>query len=44
MYEYACRDDNYDMVNLLIGARSREATEKRQIWTETPDGTRRMGG
>ena len=25
MYEYACHDDNYDMVNLLIGARSREA-------------------
>ena len=28
MYEYACHDDNYDMVNLLIGARSREANGK----------------
>ena len=26
MYEYACHEDNYDMVNLLIGARSREAS------------------
>ena len=25
MYEYACRDDNYNMVDLLIGARSQEA-------------------
>ena len=25
MYDYACRDDNYNMVDLLIGARSQEA-------------------
>ena len=25
MYEYACHEDNYDMVHFLLGARKREA-------------------
>jgi hypothetical protein len=29
LYEYACHEDNFDMVHLLVGARARQKEEKR---------------